>query len=90
MLVTIVKMALSGSQTVAEGRVDLSEALLDSNQTIVLNGEWEFSWNQLLTPSNFGGTEPPQMDSFIKVPGTWSADKMEKKVIQIKESPPIG
>lgn len=73
MFYAILKMALSGTQTVIDGKADLSEALLDSNKTVVLNGMWEFYWDQFLVPEDFDGQQLPQIDDFMKVPGAWLA-----------------
>ncbi len=75
MIFAIGKMALSGSSIVSDGKADLSVVLLDSNKIITLNGQWEFYWNQLLTPADFALKQPPKMDSLIKVPGSWDAQK---------------
>lgn len=38
---------------------------------MALDGQWEFYWNQLLTPEDFEGDLLPTIDTYIKVPSTW-------------------
>jgi len=80
MFFAIGKMALWGTETVTDGKADLSGVLLNLNKTVELNGQWEFYWNQLLTPADFCTKQPIKMDSFIKVPDSWSAKKIGAKV----------
>ncbi len=39
---------------------------------IRLTGEWEFYWEQLLTPEDFRSGEHPKKTGFIRVPGLWN------------------
>lgn len=75
MIFTIGKMALSGSEIVIDGKADLSRVLYDSDETIALNGQWEFYWNQLLTPADFTGKQLPNTNALMKVPGAWGDKK---------------
>jgi len=45
-----------------------------------LDGKWEFYWDRLLTPEDFMAEQIPQVDSFMKVPGTWDDIKAGTKV----------
>jgi len=69
MILVTVWMVSSDSGLIDDGKVDLSS--VDFQQSVALNGEWEFYWNQLLTPNDFRAVQPPIMDSLMKVPGTW-------------------
>ena len=80
MIFAIGKMVSSGSEIVADGNADLSGTLLNSTETVALNGQWEFYWDQLLTPADFAAKQPPQMDSLMKVPDTWADKKAAAKV----------
>jgi PAS domain-containing protein len=44
---------------------------LNKNQTVALNGSWEFYRGRLLTPSDFSDSEPPAPDSLVNLPGSW-------------------
>ncbi|WP_168120428.1 histidine kinase [Paenibacillus sp. HB172176] len=57
---------------VEDGVLDLSSMAYDYNGTIALNGEWEFYWNQLLTPADFELQKPEPR--YAKVPGSWEHD----------------
>lgn len=71
-------MYTSGSGLVDNGKVDLSSVDFNQDELVALNGQWEFYWNQLLTPDDFMAEQPPQMDSLMKVPGTWDDRKGTK------------
>ena len=68
-------MYSSFSSPVDNGKADLSHIDFTRNQLVQLNGQWEFYWNKLLTPEDFTAKQPPQIDSPMKVPGTWSNSK---------------
>lgn len=54
-----------------QGKTDLSTVPFEQDEIVPLDGEWEFYWNQLLTPQDFDGEKSPQIDAFMKAPGTW-------------------
>lgn len=66
------------------GVIDLRETNLESMNMLRLRGEWEFYWNQLLTPADFDSTNPV-MTGFFEVPGFWV-----KKEINGFELPSLG
>lgn len=78
MLFVTVRMVSSGSGLIDHGKVDLSS--VDFQQSVALNGDWEFYWNRLLTPNDFRAVQPPIMDSLMKVPGTWDGQKAGTQV----------
>ena len=78
MIYVTVRMVSSGSGLIDDGKVDLSS--VDFQQSVVLNGDWEFYWNRLLTPNDFRAVQPPIMDSLMKVPGTWDDGEAGTKV----------
>lgn len=59
---------------VRKGVMDLTTWNYDQNKRIKLDGEWEFYWNQLLTPEYFNrlGTENPPSTTFMEVPSQWN------------------
>lgn len=71
MFLTLGMMYSAGSGLADNGKVDLSSVDFGQNQTVALDGHWEFYWDRLLTPEDFSREHTPQMDSFIKVPGSW-------------------
>lgn len=62
----------SRTSIVKDGIADLSDINFEKDKTVILNGQWEFYWNKLLSPEDFSINNKPQMDSFINVPGAWS------------------
>lgn len=65
----------NASQThrAVKGILDLSEFDFSSDVTVPLNGEWEFYWNQLLTPEDFAGmgVQKPEFTGYVDVPHQW-------------------
>ena len=56
----------------AGGVLDLSQWDFSVNTTTPLNGEWEFYWNQLLTPADFAlGAKQPALTGYVGVPHLW-------------------
>lgn len=53
-----------------EGKINLTQVQTASH-TIRLDGEWEFYWNELLTPVDFKEAEEKKTD-YIDVPGSWN------------------
>ncbi len=63
------------SDVVTNGKVDLNE-----DKLVNLDGKWEFYWDRLLTPEDFTSAHKPQMDRFMKVPGSWHDKGEEAKI----------
>ena len=65
------------------GTMDLSQWDIQKDSVIPLNGQWEFYWNQLLTPEDFepGSSTTPKMTGFIKVPSLWSGKGFDGEVL---------
>ncbi len=53
------------------GVLDLSKTTLDDHTLISLSGEWQFFWEQLLTPSGFIRSDGTGI--FVKVPSYWQS-----------------
>ncbi|MBI9082758.1 MAG: response regulator [Desulfobacterales bacterium] len=53
------------------GVLDLRGWNLSQNGPVDLSGQWEFYWEQLLTPADFHGPSAPGRPGFIHVPGGW-------------------
>ena len=54
------------------GVLDLNNWDLKKDGPIDLSGEWEFYWNQHLTPEDFSDSHPPQKTGLMRVPGCWN------------------
>lgn len=59
---------------VRDGVMDLSAWDYGNQKRIALDGEWEFYWNQLLTPENFRqeGGAAPAYTTLMRVPSQWN------------------
>lgn len=56
------------------GRMELTHLDIERTQTLRLDGEWEFYWNQLLSPADFVAQTPntPEFTGYITVPSLWN------------------
>lgn len=68
--------------TASKGVLDLAQWNFAQDGPIQLNGEWEFYWNQLLTPRNFakGSAKKPVLTGYIKVPAPWARTVNGRKI----------
>ena len=64
---------------VMKGVLDLNNWDLKENGPIDLNGEWEFYWNEHLTPNDFSESNSPAKTDFFNVPGSWNGYLIEGK-----------
>lgn len=64
--------ALKQNPEAVSGTLDLSKSEGSEKFIINLNGEWEFYWNKLLSPSDFSGKYVPEPDIYGKVPSYWT------------------
>lgn len=65
------------SLQVHNGVMDLGAWNSEQDKIVKLDGEWEFYWDQLLTPDDFrkqSGTSVSGDISYIKVPSTWKGN----------------
>jgi len=72
MFFAISMMYSLGSNLVDNGEADLTEVDFNQDGSIALDGKWEFYWDRLLAPEDFINEKTLEMDSYIKVPGSWS------------------
>ncbi len=65
---------LTQNTKAVKGIINLEEWDLKIDKVIQLNGEWEFYWDQLLTPEDFKkeGKEKPELTGYMKVPSQWN------------------
>jgi len=61
------------------GVLDLNTWDLEKEGSIKLAGEWEFYWNQLLTPEDFSRPNPPEKSGFMYIPGCWNGYVLDGK-----------
>lgn len=54
-----------------KGVLDLSSRDLAEEKIIELNGQWEFYWQQLLTPADFQSHSPPEKTGYLPMPSFW-------------------
>ncbi|SDC04738.1 His Kinase A (phospho-acceptor) domain-containing protein [Paenibacillus sp. UNCCL117] len=54
------------------GVLDLRGWKWKQKPTVRLNGEWEFYWERLLRPADFGRDAVQEAPVFLKVPGPWN------------------
>ena len=62
-----------------KGVVNISRSDLKLNKIIKLNGEWEFYYGKLLSPSDFIKDKNKLKKEFIKVPQSWTIKENGKK-----------
>src|SRR6056297_999538 len=63
---------------IKKGKIDFSDVNLEEEKVVVLNGEWEFYWNEILYPEDFQ-QETIKEAEYIKVPGPWTQDLNNNK-----------
>jgi hypothetical protein len=54
------------------GVLDLSRWDLEKDGPVNLSGQWEFYWQQLLTPADFQRARPPEMTGYLTLPSAWN------------------
>lgn len=64
--------------TASKGVIDFTNWDFEKNGNVLLNGEWEFYWNQLLTPQDF--EKSSSTPDWVQVPRPWNTyfDENEK------------
>lgn len=81
------KLGHDTSYQVVNGRMKLHGWNLEHIKTLPLDGEWEFYWEQLLTPADFTAPNKnkPELTGYLQVPGLWNG-----KVFGQNEIPVFG
>ena len=64
---------------VIHGILDLNRWDLEKDGPIELAGEWEFYWEQHLTPEDFSQLNPPEKTGFMNLPGCWNGYMLKGK-----------
>jgi PAS domain S-box-containing protein len=65
---------------VHNGVINLTDFDFKKDGPVKLNGEWEFYWNQLLSPDDFKTDASRTITGFFNVPGSWNHYKKKKKL----------
>lgn len=69
----------------SKGEIDVSNINFNGSSLIGLVGEYEFYWNQLLTPKDFKDSTKKDLTGYIHLPGLWNG-----YVVNGKELPANG
>ena len=67
-----------------QGVIDLSEWDFSKDGPVDLNGQWEFYWQQLLSPEDFHHEADPPYSAFLSLPSGWNHLKPEGKSLNRK------
>ncbi|WP_246287704.1 hypothetical protein [Desulfolutivibrio sulfoxidireducens] len=59
------------------GVLDLTGWDMPRDGPIAINGQWEFSWDRLLSPEDFSpSVTPPEPSGFMTLPGVWKGHQL--------------
>ncbi|MBF0238443.1 MAG: SpoIIE family protein phosphatase [SAR324 cluster bacterium] len=61
-----------------QGVLDLSDWDFEKDGSLQINGEWEFYWEQLLSPEDFAPDRESPVPRFITIPNIWNDYELEK------------
>jgi len=63
--------------TASKGILDLSQEDFSGDRIVPVQGEWEFYWDQLLTPEDFApGKASPVPTGLLPLPGSWKGYRL--------------
>lgn len=86
LLAILVLCGCSGSYLLPEarkGQLDLSASTEQLRTgSIPLKGEWEFYWQQLLTPADFSSSSTPAVSGYLTAPSVWNNAKFKNSTDQ--------
>lgn len=79
------KQGKSRNLQAVKGRLELADWNMEHMKILPLDGEWEFYWNQLLTPEDFSAQKKarPEPDGYMTVPGLWNGKVFDKKEVPV-------
>ncbi|MBU1708711.1 MAG: response regulator [Proteobacteria bacterium] len=60
-----------------EGFIDLTSWDFDQDGIAELSGDWEFYWQQLLSPEDFKAPDPPQKTGNINLHSLWTSHEID-------------
>lgn len=90
-LIFLLPSLLSSGQTpdaspmAEQGKMNTAVWDIEQKPILRLDGEWEFYWNELLTPEDFEAESHMAPSGYIQVPSLW-----DSKTMQGKELPVFG
>lgn len=67
-----VNVSAKGNFTAINGIFDLRDYDWDKNNIVAMEGEWEFYWNRLYSPSDFNNTKAIEDKDLIILPRAWN------------------
>lgn len=67
--------------TALDGIMDLSGWDWEEQPVIKIDGEWEFYWNQLLTPDDFRGINTTTKKKLINLPRAWNNYELDGQTL---------
>jgi len=65
------------SPVAVNGVLDLESIDFNQHQPVKLDGQWEFYWQQLLTPADFTTGKKPREQHYANVPGQWNGEVID-------------
>lgn len=79
------KQEQSSSLQAVNGRMELKDWNMERTKILPLDGEWEFYWEQLLTPADFleQDADRPMLTGYIPVPGLWNGKQYGEEKIPV-------
>lgn len=80
--VVFIDLEFKTNHNAIDGNLDLSMWDFKNRGAVNLNGQWEFYYNQLLSPEDFNSdaNNKPKLTGYIKVPSSWSSPVGGEKI----------
>lgn len=72
----------SDSKKIENGIFNLDDSVAFNKKLFLIEGDVEFYWKKLLTPSDFDSTKHQIPDGYIKIPGIWNGFNYEEERIK--------
>lgn len=88
-LIFLLPLLLGSGQTLdvspaaEQGKMNTSVWDLEQKPILRLDGEWEFYWNELLTPEDFQTEQYIAFLDYIQVPSLWNGKTMQGKELPV-------
>lgn len=79
------KQTKADAYRAVNGRMELAGWNMNEVDIINLDGEWEFYWEQLLTPEDFltHDLDVPELTGYMTVPGLWNGKAFREQKIPV-------
>lgn len=71
-IISCSKRYTGSEDTVKSGQLKISTETFGGKASVELRGEWEFYWSRFYSSNDFKSANPPEPDTFIRIPGPWS------------------